>query len=286
MAAPTPAPASATGVDAWHTKVPETWRNDLVGMLPAEAQSSGKNVFDRVPSLNVLANNYFEAQQQLRKGLPPDDVPYLPKNATPEQVAEYRRKVDVPETADKYEVALDAGLVLGDNDRAMFAPVFNILHAANVPTSVVSALVNEYMKLDQQAVSQVKLQDDRDAQEATLALKRSWGVDFERNKGLVEMFFVDMPKEAREAFMGARMADGKAVFNNPQVLQFFVGKQREVNPLATVVAAAGGDGAKQLHEEIAALEARMGSAEWYKDEPAQARYRELVTAREQLATRK
>jgi len=283
--ATTAAPASPTA-DAWFAKVPETWRNDLVGMLPQDAQTTAKNIFDRVPSINVLANNYYEAQLKLRKGLPPEDVPYLPKNATPEQIKEYRSKVDVPDTADKYELSLEQGLVLGEEDRKMFAPVFNILHAAHTPTPVVSALVNEYLKLDQQQVAQVKLQDDRDRQEAQLALKKAWGVDYDRNMGLVEMFFADLPVEVKDAFLGARLGDGKAVFNHPQVLQFFVTKQREVNPLATVVASAGSDGAKQLDIEIAALEAKMGTNEWYQDEKSQARYRELITAREALSAKR
>lgn len=286
--APSPAPSpTPPAIDSskWFTDAPENWRDSFVSALPEADREAGKNMFGRVSSLSTFATNYVNSQRQISKGLPPEDIAWLPKNPTPEQIAEYRTKMDVPATADKYQFALDQGLVLSDDDKKFFAPVFATMHAANMPNTVASQLVNEYLKLDQAQLAQQKVQDDHDVQECQLALKKTWGVDYARNMGLVEMFLQDLPKEDREVFTGARGADGKALFNNPAVLQFLLGKQREVNPLATVVSAAGSDGVKAMDTEIKALEAEMATDAWYKDTAKQARYRDLVTAREQLQQR-
>lgn len=266
----------------WFTEAPATWRDSFVEALPEPDRAAGKSFFERAPSLQVLANNYVQAQKRISAGLPPENVPYLPKDATADQLAAYRKAIDVPEKSDGYALALDQGLVLSDDDKKFFTPVFATMHAANMPTAVVSSVVNEYLKLDQRAQKDIALKDEHQKQETMLALSKVWGVDRDRNLGLVEMFLQDLPAETLKAFSGARMADGTAVFNSPEVMQFFLAKQKEINPMAMVVPQGGSDGVKAMETEIAALEARMGDAAWFKDEKAQARYRELVSAHEQL----
>jgi hypothetical protein len=66
--------------------------------------------------------------------------------------------------------------------------------------------------------------------------------------------------------------------NSPEFLQVMLAKQKEINPMATVVA--GGDAATQMksvEEEIRQLEAMMGTNEWYSTENdgKRARLREL-----------
>lgn len=284
MVPPVTPPAAGTTIDtsAWFTNAPTTWRDAFVEALPEPDRAAGKSFFERAPSLPVLANNYVQAQKRLSSGLPPENVPYLPKDATPEQLAAYRKAVDVPEKSDAYALALDEGLVLSDDDKKFFTPVFATMHAANMPTAVVSSVVNEYLKLDQRMQKDIAVKDDHDKQETMLALSKVWGVDRDRNLGLVQMFLQDLPEDTRKAFEGARMADGTAVFNSPAILQFLLGKQREINPMAMVVPQGGSDGVKAIETEMKALEAEMGSEAWYKDEKKQARYRELVSAQERL----
>lgn len=289
---PTPsAPAGGSGTppaaitsEPWFRTAPTTWRDDLVATLPEDTRVKGKSILERVPSIEVFTHNYVNAQQRLSSGLPPDTVAWLPKDHTPEQLTEYRKKVDVPDTSDKYEMALDAGLVLSPNDRKMFSPIFATLHAANVPTPVVSQLVNEYLKLDQQTAADIKLRDEQDTQTCRSALRKVWGVDYERNLGLVEMFLVDLPKEVREAFTGGRLTTGQGIFNSPEVVMFLLSKQREINPLATVVTQTGGDGVKAIDDELAAMRKRMGEdPTWHSDAAANKRYRDLLDAKAALA---
>ena len=86
--------------------------------------------------------------------------------------------------------------------------------------------------------------------------------------------------------MSARLPDGTALFNNPDVVRGFISMAREINPAGVVVPAGGGDPVKSVNEEIAEIEKIMGTKAYIKDEAKQARYRELIDARDKLQARK
>ncbi len=284
---PPAAPAAFTPpvTHKWFEDAPESWRDSFVQSVPEDQRESAKSILARVPSLPVFATNYVEAQRRLSKGLPPEDAVYLPKNATPEQLTEYRKKADVPEKFEDYQFNLDEGLTLGKEDREFWNPVFAVMHAANIPNPVASTMVNEYLKLEQKSRQAEQLRDQHNLGEAELALKKVWGVDYARNLGLVEMFLVDLPADFKDAFRGARLPDGTALLNAPEFWQFFLQKQKELNPMATVTPATGRDGMKSIDDEIKLIESKMGTDEYIKNEPMRARYRELIQVRQDMETR-
>jgi len=88
-----------------------------------------------------------------------------------------------------------------------------------------------------------------------------------------------MPQETRELLEFGTLADGSPLTSNPAIVSWLVQKEREANPVATSVPSNSGTIAT-VEAEIKQLESRMGTREWYKDNAAQARYRELVTSRD------
>ena len=56
---------------------------------------------------------------------------------------------------------------------------------------------------------------------------------------------------------------------------------RKLNPAATVVPN-NANPMQAIESEIAGLEDKMGTDEWFKDEAAQQRYRDLISARDNL----
>ena len=53
-----------------------------------------------------------------------------------------------------------------------------------------------------------------------------------------------------------------------------------INPVATVVTNSNGNVMNSIDDEIAAIEKVMHTKEYFKDEKKQARYRQLIEARE------
>jgi len=277
---PTDQPAGGTPptdqpAESWFQTLPETWREDLAG------EDEGRlNQLKRVPDLPTFAKNYFEAQDSLRTR---QESAGLPENPTDEQLAEYRTKIGVPETADKYE--LGEGLVLSDEDRKELAPVFEIMHANNIPHSAAADLVDTYTKLENQRTERMASQDVLDSQAAIKQLKEQWGPDYETNRSItVANLAAHLPEEAMESFMGARLANGKALFNDPGVVEAFAQMARVINPAATLVPS-GSNPVQSLEARQAELTDKMGTPEWYKDKAAQKEFLDNETALEQLRSR-
>jgi hypothetical protein len=60
-----------------------------------------------------VADAHLSLQQQLSSG---EYVKRLPKDAKPEQVAEWRKNNGIPESPEKYDFNLPDGLVMGEAD--------------------------------------------------------------------------------------------------------------------------------------------------------------------------
>jgi hypothetical protein len=93
----------------------------------------------------------------------------------------------------------------------------------------------------------------------------------------------------------ARDGSGKALFNSPEFVNWFVGLAREANPMVSVVGG-GGTNPAGINDEIASLEKEMGnkSSDYYKgarspkspgESVKQVRYRELIEARDRMQAR-
>jgi hypothetical protein len=113
-------------------------------------------------------------------------------------------------------------------------------------------------------------------------LKANWGQDYEMNIGLVQGVLQSLPETVRDSFANARLADGTAVFNSPEMMNFFADAARAINPAATVVPAGNGNPAQAVVSRIAELEAKMGSDTWHKDANSQQELLRLYDARERM----
>jgi hypothetical protein len=96
-----------------------------------------------------------------------------------------------------------------------------------------------------------------------------------------------MKEDMKNSFFMARMPDGRMIGDHPELVSFFSGLAREINPAATLVPSSGGDPTKGVDEAIAAYEKRMGEdrAGWFKDTKAQEHYSQLLSARDKMKSR-
>lgn len=280
--APAPAPAPADPPANWFSTMPEetNWRNDLVSLAGFEGEEADKRSgqLERVLDMGTLAKNYFSAQDRIRKG---EISNGLPENPTDDQLSEWRSANGVPAASDAYELNLGDGLVMGDEDLRIMDVIYPVAHELNVPNSTLNSLATAMLQgreIEQEAMEQ---QDGVQTQQAVQQLKTAWAQDFQTNLNMVEGLVAQLPETVREEFKQARLADGRAVFNSPEMMVFFADIARKLNPAGTVVPNANNP-TQAISDEIAKLEGRMGDDDWYRDTEAQSRLQELYKAREAM----
>ena len=148
-----------------------------------------------------------------------------------------------------------------------------------MPSEQVDGLVGSWLQANEVMRTAANQRQQQQLTDAQSALRESWGSDYDGNLAILDSMLGQMPQETRELFEFGTLADGSPLTSNPAIVSFLVAKEREANPVATSVPAGGGT-IQTIDAEIKQLESRMGSKEWFKDEKAQSRYRDLITARD------
>ena len=270
----TPPAADATPPAAWFDSAPEDWRQQLAG-----EDEKRLNQLSRITDVKSFAESYFNAQDKIRSG---ETSNGLPDNPTDEQMNAYREANNIPATVEDYSLALDEGLVLGEADERIMGDVYKVAHENNVSNDVVSQLTNAMLKGRDQEEHAIQQQDGLDLQTADRQMRDTWGQDYEMNKNLIRGVLNGLPETVKDEFASARLANGQAVFNSPEMMNFFADAARAMNPSATVVPAGTGNPMQAIEGRKAELEARMSSPEWFKDNAAQKEYRDLLEAQERM----
>ena len=269
-------------VTPYFQNMPEDWRTQAVGAMgiePGEDFDKRVTQLERVSDFGVLAKNYFSAQDKIRAG---EISNGLPENPSDEQVAQWREANGVPAEVGGYELSLDEGLVLGEADERIMEGIYGIAHTGNVPGAVMNEMTNAMLKGRQVEAEARITQDGVDKQMTNQQLKDAWGGDFEMNTNMVRGLVNQLPESVKDTFSNARMADGKALFNSPEIMIAMAEWARKINPSATVVPNSSNP-MQTMNDEIKTLEDRMGEPDWHKDKAANDRLMALYDARDSMA---
>lgn len=278
-----PAAAPAPAAPADPAPEPKSyWPDDWQTKLSKGDEKIAKRL-GRYASPEALADALIAAQNRISSGelkAPP------PKNATPEQMTEWRKENGIPEKPEDYDLKFDNGLVLGDEDKATVDAYLKHAHERNLPPQVVKDNI-AWWKNEQSRQMQARLeQDDVDRETAVDVLMEEWGASYKRNRNMVASLLDAFPESVRDNFKSARLPGGKALFNDPDFLRGMVQFALEINPSGSI-APAGGNQAETVESEMAKIEKvmREDRQAYNKDDKMQARYRELIEAREKLQKR-
>lgn len=253
---------------------PEDWRQKLVG---DDARLLKR--FERYGSPKDLANALINAQNKISSG---ELKAGKPADATPEQLAEWRKANGIPDAPDKYDLTLPDGLVIGDADKPLVGEFLTAMHEADAsPTQVKAALTAYYKTQDAEAAKRADAVANQ-REESMVALRQEWGPDYTRNVNMVNSFLGKLPDGVGNKIVSATDANGLPISNDPAIARWLAGLAREDNPLAAVVDGSG-DKAKGLADEILSFKAKMGdkNSDYWKGpmaEQNQKRYRELLEA--------
>lgn len=280
---PVAAPATAvTAPVAGEASWPEDWRDKF-----SDGDAALRKQLDRVSSPVQFAKNYRELERMKNEAMKPKE---LAADATPEQVAEYRKSIGVPETHDKYEYKLPEGFNFGESDKPHVDMYLKAMHEKNAPPSVVEAGLKAYASIIEQQAVQYVAKDHADRRAFEDEMRQEWVNDYRPNINLVSNFINGAPPEIAEMMHHGRGPDGKALLNNPGFVRWINSLSRELNPAATVVHGQNGrDSLDTINEELAKfsdMRRTQGMTAWHKNDAARARERELLGAKEKLEKRK
>lgn len=264
---PTPTPTPEPAGD-W----PTDWREKMAG-----GNEKRLNLLKRYASPVALAEAQEQARDLIAKG---QKRAPLPADATPEQVAEYRKDNGIPEAPDKYDTSLPDGLVIGEADKPLVDGFLKTAHDAHLdPGAVKTALSWYYKEQDRQREAQFD-KDAANKQAVVEDLRGEYGPDYKRYVTAATEFFAPLGPDLAAGILQARMPDGTLLGAHPQATRFFINKALELYPFATVVPSGQGGSQATATAEQAALIAESGdhNGPYWKGPLAaskQARLREL-----------
>lgn len=225
----------------------------------------------------------LEGTAQLRAKLSSGKViEPLGDDATDEEKAAFRKALNVPDAAADYEKSLPEGYVLGDDDKPRAQLLFDKMHAVNASPAAVNAALEVHQHLIEEQQAALADADAEAKDRAIEEMRDEWGADYKRNLNVAKSYLDTLPEPVANALKNGRGPDGMALANNPAIIRWLTAQALEANPLATVVPGAGANQASAIADEIASIKKQMGTPAYAKNEPLQARYRELLAAQEKL----
>lgn len=278
----TTAATQQTAAQTW----PDDWREQLVG----NDEKLVKRM-QRYASPRDVANALIATQNRISAG---ELRSSLKANASEDEVKAWRAENGIPESPDKYDLKMPNGIVFGEDDKPFIESYLKQAHSHNMHPDHVRASLEWYYQDREAQIGAIATRDAQQRDATRDELVAEWGVnDFKRNSNQILSLLDTAPEGVKDFIMTARGPDDQALFNNANVLRFFDSLARQINPVATVVPSGTGNIGAAIGDEILALEKQMRdkrSDYWntttpgarQKSEQLQARYRELVSARERM----
>lgn len=253
---------------------PDNWATLAAGNDDKKAQR-----ISRYASPQAMADALIEAQDKIRSG--GLKVPF-PTDGDDAAKTRWRTENGLPETADKYQVQLENGMAIGENDKAMFGEFLQQAHAENLPPSAVNKVASWYFAKQEAAMAEQAKADDTSLRQAKNDLMQEWGGGFTANMDeignhLVSQFGEDMASTLHNA----RMPDGRLLGNMPEFARAMLKQARELNPGAVLVPGASnqvsavGDRIQQIKDVL-----RDNPDAYYRDQKMQDEFGRLMEFQE------
>lgn len=275
---------------------PDNWREKLAEHIAA----GDKKVYDkelkrlqRIADPSGVYGMYRELEGKFTSG---GLVKVPGKDASDDEKKAFWKQLGVPEKPEEYfdKIQLKDGAVLGDADKPLVDSFTKAVHQAGATPQFVEAALNWYLDLQEQQAAELDETDEAFRIESERVLKEEFGPAFKRRTNAIASIFATAPggtdinneSSLFARLMGGRTADGRIIGNDPDMVRWLSSLVSEINPAATVVES-GDNSGRTIDEEIAAIERRMKEDRrgYFKDEAMQARYRELLQAREKVRAR-
>lgn len=259
------------------TKARETydWRKDVAGDNPDALKT-----LERFASPKALFDSYGELRGRMAKGELKAVTPF-PDKGTPEQQAQWRAEAGVPADPTKYEWKLPTGMVIGENDKPLLESLAKHAHAKNIPAAAANEIVGWYMQERVAREEAARAQFDTLKNETAAALGAEWGVEYKPNLNKIQgLLDSTIPGDQEEL----KTQINNAIATNPHFARHYAALALQLNPGGTLVTGDHSTNVGSVTDEIKKIEAqaRADRNKYNKDEPLQARYRDLLAGYQRL----
>lgn len=257
--------------------VPADWPTDWRTKLAGDDKDLLKRL-ERFKSPQDVWTSFRALEQKVSSGeLKKPSV--LPDNATPEQLAEFRKENGIPEKPEGYDTTLPEGLVIGEDDKPIVDAFLKEMHAANAPGGIVKSALSTYFQLREQQRTAMVEADGATWKATEDALRAELGSEYRLHQNAISNYLETLPEGFRENLIGARLADGTKLLGSVDGIKLIMSMAKDANPAITVVPGSTNP-AKSIEEELASI--KIGSPEYWADPKKQARALELLSAQEKL----
>jgi len=261
------------------TAVAPDWRTRLAG----DDKDALKRLA-RFPDEAALYKSYRALEQRLSSG---ELKKPLADNASPEDVAAWRRDHGLPESQEGYLDALQLpdGVVLGEADRPVVREFAAAALDGHVAPEQFNRMVAKYYEIqDAQRIAR----EDADAafkQTAESELRAEWqGAAFRQNLNAIQNLMAGWPEGLAVRVLAGRSPDGRKLGDDPAFVRQLASLARELNPPASLVPGGASDPSKGLNDRLSEIKGWMSAARgtpahgrYWNDEKVQAEYRDLIT---------
>lgn len=280
------AAAGAASQPAWDA---DHWRTTWAG------DDAKKKAFaERRTDLKAALDSAYAADTKIAE-LSAASKAVLPKDATPEQITQYRKDNGIPETPAGYFDTLPKAVVEGldDGAKTMLTPYMGLVRDLNLPPEAAAKVVQVW-QAEQERQIEVRLAADNILKAKTEdALRHDWGNNYRAEVNNINNLLSGAPEAVRDLLLDWRTKDGNGLLATPDTLRWFAQIARMINPYSVPV---GNDGGaldqKGVDTRLAEIEAWMGAPNgsekynnYWKNPKAQEEYRTLVDARELMKKR-
>lgn len=203
---------------------------------------------ERFTDLESLVKGNLEQRQKLSSAIVKPG-----KDASEEDIQNYRKALGVPESPDKYQFE---GINLEEADDTMKSAVGHwqkVFHDNNVPVDVAQKLTQAQQEIVKQVQEKQKQADEEYAKQSEETLRQTWGTDYENNREYANRAAQELFGEDFESVRNMEDKSGRYVLDNPAFMKILakVGREMGEGRLGPVMATGEVESIKDQAKELA-----------------------------------
>jgi len=258
----------------------DDWRDRFASIAKAEERDKISKRLSRFTSPENVFKSYLELEKRVSAG---DLKKQLAADATPEQVAEWRKENGIPEKPEDYKFEFKNGFVPSEDDNKLLGDFASVAHERNLPPSVTSELAQWYIERQTQAQQQQYEADVQKRETAADELNKEYGPEYRMNLNAVRnLLDSQFGPELAGSIALARLPDGTPLGSSPDVMRGLVALARQTNPALALMPAGTKDVGASLKDELDGIAKirREEPHKYWSDSKLLERERELIAAQQ------
>lgn len=276
-------PADDKGAVKGPANFPDNWR-ELMAPKGADGKPDAKALalLQRYADPTMAGKGLADLNAKIASG---EFSKKLDKDATPEQVKEFRDANGIPEKIEDYsKMVVPQGVVVGEADKPLVESFMKNMLDNNVPPAMAAVAMKSYYDNVDKMMAQTQEADAQYVSTQEDQLRQEWGADFRPNMNAISSLLATFPESVANSLIHARGPDGRLLGDNKEFRMALAQLAIERNPASTVIPATSGDPAKGLDDKIKEYETLMKTdiKAWHKNDTAQKEYSNLLTIKQKM----